>query len=98
MSFDLEELSQVNRPMTLPEVAAGFGLSAAVLRRVALAHRVDPACRVAGVACFGPRQLRRLYEALVFEYGEPEPEVEPEPEPELVPATKGRKSRATSRR
>jgi hypothetical protein len=58
------DLTPVNRPMTLPELAVGFGVDVRKLRRLADPHGVGPACRIASVPVYGPKQIRALYALL----------------------------------
>jgi hypothetical protein len=60
----VEDLSAVNRPVSLQELAIVLGVPAVHLERLARAHDIDPACRIGRTRVYGPRQIRRFYAAL----------------------------------
>jgi hypothetical protein len=60
----LDELSPVNRPVTLFELAVAFDLSKARMRRFLDRHSILPACRIGNTPVYGPVQIRRAFAAL----------------------------------
>jgi len=60
----VDELSPVNRPVTLGELAVVFEVTAGRLERLAERHRIKPACRIGRTRVYGPVQIRRIYAVL----------------------------------
>jgi hypothetical protein len=55
-----DQLSPVNRPLTLPELAIVFGMTASALGRLARRNGIGPACRIGRTSVYGPREIRRF--------------------------------------
>ena len=60
----MEELSAVNRPVTLRELAIAFDATTFQLEGLVERHRIKPACRIGRTRVYGPRQIRRIYAIL----------------------------------
>lgn len=63
----MSELSPVNRPVSLRELAIGLGLNLADMETLTLRHRIKPACRIDGMAVYGPKQIRAVHRVLEME-------------------------------
>lgn len=60
----MDNLSPVNRPVTLGELAAVFDVTSGRLERLAERHRIKPACRIGRTRVYGPAQIRRIFAVL----------------------------------
>jgi hypothetical protein len=60
----MENLSPVNRPVNLAELAASFGVPIDRLERLVLRHQIAPACKIGRMRVYGSPQVRRIYAAL----------------------------------
>jgi hypothetical protein len=60
----VDELSQINRPVTLAEIAEVLGLPAHKLDRLCLRHGITPGCRINRLNLYGPRQIQRIFDVL----------------------------------
>ena len=60
----MSEWSDVNRPVSVVEMARAFDTTTARLERLLRRHAIRPACRVGRVRLYGPEQVQRLYALL----------------------------------
>lgn len=61
----MNDLSPINRPVTLGELSMAFDVPLGRLRKIAAIQAINPACRIGRTWVYGPDQIRRLYAAAV---------------------------------
>jgi hypothetical protein len=61
----VDDLSIVNRPASLAELSIVFDLTTDRLERLAERPGIRPACRIGRTRCYGPKEIRRFYDALL---------------------------------
>jgi hypothetical protein len=60
----MNDLSPVNRPVTLGELALVFDVTSDWLERLTERHGISPACRIGRTRVYGPLEIRRIFSAL----------------------------------
>ena len=73
------ELGPLYRPVTLGEMATGFGVSVTFLKLLVRRHEIDPACVIGRTRVYGPTQVKRVLDALCAEAEACTPGVSDEP-------------------
>ena len=63
----MNDLSPVNRPVLLREIAAAFDIPLDRLRRLARRANVRPACYIGPLPVYGARQVRQLHRLVVID-------------------------------
>ena len=60
----MDGLSPINRPVTIRDISVVFGAKPASIESLLRRHKIGPACRIAGVRCYGASEIRRLVAAM----------------------------------
>jgi hypothetical protein len=60
----MTNLSPIDRPVTVREIAIAFDVTAPRLERVLVQHNIAPPCRIGRTRVYGPVEIRRIYAAL----------------------------------
>jgi hypothetical protein len=63
----VNELSPVNRPVTLRELAFVFDLTTDQLEHLTKRHEIRPACWIGRTRVYGPSEIRRILSVLTAE-------------------------------